>query len=74
MNDTTIAIEGMHCDGCAQRVQRVLEQERGVREVQVSYADGAARVMFDERATAVQRLREVVERAGYTVRAGAKGA
>lgn len=30
---TTIAIEGMHCGGCADRIRRVLEREPGVREV-----------------------------------------
>src|SRR5260370_15852831 len=46
MTDTTIAIEGMHCEGWAQRVKRALEQERGVREAKVSYADREARVTF----------------------------
>ena len=66
MSTATIKIEGMHCDGCAQRVRRVLEREPGVKEAKVSYADGQARVTFDEGSTTTDRLGQVVERAGYT--------
>lgn len=70
MSTTTITIEGMHCDGCAERVKRVLEREAGVRTAAVSYAGGQAEVEYDERVTAADRLEQVVERAGYTARAG----
>jgi copper chaperone len=71
MNTATIGIEGMHCEGCAQRITRVLEREPGVREADVSLDRGEARVRFDEHATTLDRLREAVERAGYTARVAA---
>jgi len=39
-----LAIEGMHCDGCVQRVRRALERVEGVRveSVQVGSAVVAA--------------------------------
>lgn len=70
MSTTTMKIEGMHCDGCAQRLQRVLEREPGVAAVEVSYADGQARVEHNEGLTQ-DRLREAVERLGYSVVSGA---
>lgn len=66
MNTTTIKIQGMHCDGCAERVKRVLEREPGVREAAVTFAAGEASVRYDEQAITTDQLREVIERAGYT--------
>ncbi len=69
MSTTTIKIEGMHCDGCAQRVRRALERESGVKAAAVSYEAGEARVEFDEGATTTDRLREVIQRTGYSAAA-----
>lgn len=69
--NTTIEIEGMHCDGCAQRVKRVLEREPGVSRADVSFKAAEARVQFDERKTTTDRLRQIVERAGYAATVGA---
>lgn len=66
MTTGTIKIEGMHCDGCANRVKGLLEKEPGVREAEVSYQAGEARVKYNEQSIAVDRLRQVVEQAGYT--------
>lgn len=66
MSTTRLRIEGMHCDGCAQRVKRVLEREPGVVEAEVSYKKGEATVQHDAEETPMDRLKEVVERAGYT--------
>lgn len=37
-------VEGMSCDGCASRLQRVLLATEGVQSAEVSFADGRARV------------------------------
>lgn len=66
MATSTIRIEGMHCDGCANRVKDLLEKEPGVREAEVSYAGGEARVKYNEHAVGADKLRQVVEQAGYT--------
>lgn len=66
METKTIKIEGMHCDGCANRVKRVLEKEPGVREADVSYEAGEARVKYNEHMVADDRFRELIEQAGYT--------
>lgn len=65
MATTTIKLQGMHCDGCAQRVKRVLEREPGVREAQVSFAAGEAHVTYDAQATTTEQLRHVIDRAGF---------
>lgn len=66
MDTTTLEIQGMHCDGCAQRVKRALEREPGVETADVSLKDRKATVEYDAHKTPATHLREVVERAGYT--------
>jgi copper chaperone len=70
MQTKTIKIEGMHCDGCASRVKGLLEKEPGVREADVSYKAGEARVKYNEHTVGTDRFRELVEQAGYTAEAG----
>ena len=67
MTMTTLKIDGMHCDGCATRIQSLLSKQPGVREATVSYADGAARLSFNPQTVNEGRLIEVVERAGFSV-------
>jgi cation-transporting ATPase V/Cu+-exporting ATPase len=61
-------ITGMSCGSCAARVQRALSREPGVGEALVNYATGRATVAIasgEPGALDVERLVEVVERAGY---------
>ncbi len=68
MSSTEIGIDGMNCDGCAERIQRLLTQESGVREANVSFNDGRAIVQFNPAAVQPARLYEVIEQAGFSVR------
>ena len=67
MNTVTFRIEGMHCDGCAERIRSLLAAVPGVREASVSFAGGAARVRYNPHATNEARLAEVIEEGGFTV-------
>ena len=66
LTTATIKIEGMRCDGCAERVRRVLEREPGVAKADVSYSANEARVEYDGARVTPERLAQVIERAGYT--------
>jgi Cu+-exporting ATPase len=59
-----IAIEGMTCAACANRIQRGLGKLDGVEEVRVNFANGRATVMH--RGADESDMRAVVERLGYT--------
>ena len=61
---TTLKIDGMHCDGCAARIQSLLSTQPGVREASVSFVDGAARLIFYPQAITEDRL---IELAGFSV-------
>lgn len=67
MNTTTFRIDGMHCDGCADRIRTLLSKEPGVREARVSFAEGAAAVRFNPHSVSEARLREVIETGGFNV-------
>ena len=58
-----IAIEGMTCAACANRIQRGLTKLDGVDEVRVNFANGRATVLHHGAADA--DMRAIVERLGY---------
>jgi copper chaperone len=66
MKTTTIAIDGMTCDGCVQSVRRVLARVDGVTGAEVTM--GSATVTFDERRADEAKLRGAIGKAGYTPR------
>lgn len=65
---TTIEIEGMHCEGCAERIDTVLRRLDGVSEADVSLAAGRARVRHDADEAPVEALLRAIGRAGYGAR------
>ena len=55
----------MTCQGCVKSVTRSLQGVAGVREVEVSLDEGAARVTYDPGLTGIRELKHAVERAGF---------
>lgn len=68
MNSAIFKIDGMHCDGCAERIKTVVEKEPGVRAAAVSFPAGDARVTYNPHAVTEEWLAGIIERAGFTVR------
>ena len=58
-----IAIEGMTCAACANRIQRGLTKLDGIDEVRINFANGRATVLHH--GTSESDMRAVVERLGY---------
>lgn len=67
MKAATFKIEDMHCEGCAQTIQALVEKEAGVALADVSFAKGEARVLFDPNTTAEDRLIAVIQKPGFRV-------
>ncbi len=64
----TLSVQGMTCSHCVAAVTRALREVAGVKEVQVTLADGRAMVMSDVRTTTTlnpQALVQKVEALGY---------
>jgi len=65
MQTTTLAIDGMHCEGCVQIVQHLLEHTPGVKGATVSLDAKQARIAFDASQVSAETLAEAINRAGY---------
>lgn len=63
---TTINIKGMSCGHCVKAVTRVIEQVQGISNVQVDLERGSATLEHAD-SLDMQKLRELVEGAGYQV-------
>jgi copper chaperone CopZ len=61
-----LAIEGMHCQGCVNRVRGALSRLDGVEVGNVEV--GSAEVRFDDSRTAPAELVEAINRIGFTAR------
>jgi copper chaperone CopZ len=60
-----IRIEGMHCHKCENAIQRALNANPGVHEVEVDFASGQASVLFARGSVTVSQLVDSINQAGY---------
>ena len=60
-----IAIEGMHCGGCASGVKAMLKRTSGVVSADVSFEQKEAKVDFDSSATSREKIVEAINNMGY---------
>ncbi len=56
---------GMHCAGCAGRIEAALNQAAGVSNASVNFGTARATVVYDTTRTDPRTLREVVRREGF---------
>jgi len=66
MRSTKLIITGMACQGCADSLTRLFDKEPGITGASVSYELSAADIEFDPDQVNVERLREIVEVAGFS--------
>lgn len=67
MNNVTLRVEGMRCNGCAATIQALLERCDGVRKVSAQFDPAEARVLYDPGAVTEDEIVAVIEKAGYRV-------
>jgi Cu+-exporting ATPase len=61
--ETTLRVQGMHCDQCAARVEKALQELAGVT-AEVAFSDGTARINHPE-SVSLADLQDAVKAAGY---------
>lgn len=61
----TLAISGMHCEGCASGITAILKRTDGVVKADVSYNEKRAVVEYDAAKTSPGKIIEAVEKLGY---------
>lgn len=64
--EITFDVPDMKCEGCAERIRRVLERHEGVRSAEVSLEAKRATARFDAEATGPDALQTAIENAGYS--------
>ncbi|MFH1068777.1 MAG: heavy-metal-associated domain-containing protein [Candidatus Glassbacteria bacterium] len=61
-----LEVEGMHCQGCVNAVRRaVLENNEGVREVDIDLGTGRVAVSFEPGKTDAGSIVKAISAAGY---------
>ncbi|HPR07360.1 MAG TPA: cation transporter [Denitromonas sp.] len=65
MEQVTIKVGGMSCQGCVKGVSAALQAVAGVTAVSVDLGAGEARVDFDPQQATVASLNQAVEDAGF---------
>ena len=65
MEQTTLEVTGMSCDGCEANVTEALEALEGVSSVTASHEADEVRVEHDETAVDRETIATTIEDAGY---------
>ena len=60
-----LAIDGMTCQACASRIEKVLNKKPSVHEVNVSFAGETANVDYDPTQTTPEQITEWVNKTGF---------
>ncbi len=48
MEKIELKIDGMHCDGCAKRLENALKKKENIKSVEVSFEEKKAVIEFDK--------------------------
>ena len=65
MKEIVLKIEGMHCNGCSTRLERVLNNLEGVNKAKVELEKAEATIEFDETKISIEKIKEAIEDAGF---------
>src|SRR3546814_16105105 len=64
MKTTLLAIDGMHCDGCARTIEALLARLPGVHKVETSFEERRARVLHAPQRVSETEFAEAVAKGG----------
>jgi len=67
MEQTTLTTKGMHCGGCASRIEQTLGHLEGVRQVKADHTSQQVEVAFDGATLDEATIRSRVEALGFEV-------
>lgn len=61
----TLSVPDMNCAACPITVKKALSKVEGVNKINVNFEKREATVVFDDKKTAVSKITEATEMAGY---------
>lgn len=65
MKKIVLGIEGMHCDGCVNRLTKVLKELDGVVDAKVSLENKSTEIEYDENELELDDIKQAVSDAGF---------
>lgn len=68
MKNIVLGIEGMHCEGCVNRLTKVLNGLDGVNNTKVSLENKNAEVEYDEDKIDLDDIKQAIEDANFEVK------
>lgn len=67
MKKEILSVTGMTCASCAKAIERGVSKVEGIHSANVNFATEKLNVEFDESKADVQKIKEAVKKAGYSV-------
>jgi copper chaperone CopZ len=67
MDQITLRVKGIHCEGCEQRIEKALTRLDGVRSCRADHRSGEVEVVFEASRTPEQAVRTCITHAGFEV-------
>jgi sulfite exporter TauE/SafE/copper chaperone CopZ len=67
MKTIELAIGGMTCPACQNRIETALRNTAGLQNVSVDYVKGKASIQFDSAVISLNQIRQIIEKLGYEV-------
>lgn len=65
MKEIKLKIEGMHCTGCSNRLEKILNNTDGVENAIVSFEEKQAIITYNESQIDLEKLKETIKDAGF---------
>ena len=65
MKEIKLKIEGMHCAGCSNRLEKVLNNTDGIEKAEVNFEQKEATITYNESQTNIDKIKEAIQDAGF---------
>ena len=65
MKEIKLKIEGMHCAGCSNRLEKILNNVDGVESAKVSLEEKSADIKYNEEEVKLNTILQEIEDAGF---------
>lgn len=65
MKEIKLKIEGMHCAGCSNRLEKILNNVDGIESAKVSLEEKSADIKYNEEEVKLNTILQEIEDAGF---------
>ncbi len=67
MKRVVLAIDGMTCTNCQNKIEKKLNKTVGLTKIKVSYSKGTAEFSYDPDKISIERISDIISNLGYSV-------